>query len=192
MGHSVVSRSFAHIYFGFSEAAKSVIFFRAPESKSKGRTDTFSTDQIDVFLMGTDDLADDGQAQACPFFVLAAGEVGLVEAVPDQFLVFFANSDSAVANGDKYCISFFCCINGDLGVLMAEFQGVVDQVVEDLLDLFQVRIDKEDLSGQDQSDMYFLCAAGLFKRSRNRAYDSIDVKICSLQQNTAGVEVVES
>ena len=141
--------------------------------------------------MGSDDLTDYGQAKACPFFVFAAGEVGLVEAVPDELLVILGNTDAAVPDRDEDCVALLSGLYGDIGILAAEFEGVVDEVVEDLLDLLQVRIDKEHLSCEDEPDVDPAGAAGLFKRGGNGAYDSIDVKIRALQEHASGIEIVE-
>ena len=93
--------------------------------------------------MSPDDLADYGQAEACPFFVFASGEVGLVEALPDLVLVFFGNADSAVFDADEDFAFLFSGLYLDLRVVVAEFDGVVDQVVEDLLDLVHVGVNIE-------------------------------------------------
>ena len=71
--------------------------------------------------MGPDDLTDYGQAKACPFFVFAPGQVGLVEAVPDQRLVRFGNAYAAVADRYKDRLSFFGRLDRDVGVRTAEF-----------------------------------------------------------------------
>ena len=79
------------------------------------------------------DLTYYGQAKACPFFVFAAGQIALVKALPDLILVLFGNADSVVLDADKYFAALFRGFDLDLGIIAAEFDRVVDQVVEDLL-----------------------------------------------------------
>ena len=133
----------------------------------------------------------DGQAQACPFFVFSAGEVGLVEAVPDEALFIFGDADPVVADGNKDGLALFRGLDHDIGIRAAEFQGVVDEVVEDLLDLVQIRVDVEDPAGQDQPDADIAGAAGLFKGGGDIADDGIDVKVGALQEDRPGIEVVQ-
>ena len=141
--------------------------------------------------MSPDDLTDYGQAKACPFFVFAAGEIGLVKAVPDQRLFRLGNSDAIVPDRHKDCLSFFRRLDHDVGVRAAEFQSVVDQVIEDLLDFFQIRVDKQDSAHQNQVYMDVAGAADLLEGGRDGADHGIDVEIRSVQQNSAGSEVVE-
>ena len=88
--------------------------------------------------MGTDDLTGDGQAEACPFFVLTAGKVGFVETVKDIRDAIFRDADSAVFDGYEYLVVFLRSFYFDHRVLVAEFYGIVDQVIEYLLDACEV------------------------------------------------------
>ena len=96
--------------------------------------------------MSPDDLADYGQAKACPFFVFASGEVGLVEALPNLVLVLLGNADSAVFDAYEDFAFLFSGLDLDLRVVVAEFDGVVNEVVEDLLDLVHVGVNVEDVA----------------------------------------------
>ena len=96
--------------------------------------------------MSPDDLTDYGQAKACPFFVFAAGEIGLVEALPYLVLVFLGNADAAVLDTDEDFAFLFSGLDLGLRVVVAEFDGIVDEVVEDLRDLVHVGMNVEDIA----------------------------------------------
>ena len=113
--------------------------------------------------MSPDDLTDYGQAKACPFFVFAAGEVGLVKALPDLVLVLFGNADAVVLDADEDFAALFRRLDLDLRVTAAEFDRVVDEIVEDLLYFVHVGVDIEDIAGQDQADPDVLAAADLLE-----------------------------
>ena len=85
--------------------------------------------------MGLESFLNNGEPQACAFFVLSAGVVGFIEALPDFIqgiswnpysVIFYRNVDPVAAIG---------CLYNDGGLRLAEFNGVVDQIIENLLDL---------------------------------------------------------
>lgn len=51
--------------------------------------------------MGLDDLLGDGKPKTRPLFVLAAREIGLVEAVPDQADAVLGDADAVVLHRDQ-------------------------------------------------------------------------------------------
>ncbi len=177
--------------FIFAAVIEIVVPVRPAQGEGEGASDALGADQVDVFPVSPDDFADNRQAEPCPFFILAAGKVGFVKAVPDELLVIFWDSNTIVADADKDGLALFCGLNGDLGIFPAEFYSVVDEVVEYLLDLFQVRIDIEEFSHEKESDLQVSGPAGLFKRSRDRPDHGIDVKIRALQKDTAAIEIIE-
>ncbi len=85
--------------------------------------------------------------QARFLFVLAAGEIRLVEALPDLFDAVARDADASVLDGDEDLVVLLCGLDCDCGVRVAEFDCIVDQVVEHLLDLTHIGGDKKLLAG---------------------------------------------
>ena len=59
-----------------------------------------------MFFVAVDDLLYNGKAQPCALLVFAAGDVGFVESVPDQFQVVFGDADAAVLDGGEQLVFF--------------------------------------------------------------------------------------
>ena len=141
--------------------------------------------------MRPDDLTDYGQAQACPFFVFAAGEVGLVKALPDLVLILFGNTDPVVLDADEDFAALFCGLDLNNGAGSAEFDRVVDEIVEYLLYFVYVGVDIEDVAGQDQADPDVLAAADLLEGGADLADDIVDIPVRHVQEHALGVEIIE-
>lgn len=71
------------------------------QRKDKLRSDAFSADHIDVLIVGLDDLLGDGKPETRSLFVLAAREIGLVEAVPDQAEAVLGDADAVILHRDQ-------------------------------------------------------------------------------------------
>ena len=65
-----------------------------------------------MFIVSLNDFFYNGQAKACPFFILAPGQVGLVEALPDLVQLFSGDADSVIFDGDIGLVILFCHFNG--------------------------------------------------------------------------------
>ena len=76
-------------------------------------SDAFRADYIDMLVMSGNDFFYNGQAQACSFFVFAAGQVRLVEAVPDQLHLFLGNTDAGIFYRDEDLVLFLRGLNLD-------------------------------------------------------------------------------
>ena len=61
-----------------------ILLIRNRQRKNKFGTDAHCADHINMFTMRHNDLFCDGKAEAGALFIFAAGQVGLIEAVPDQ------------------------------------------------------------------------------------------------------------
>ena len=85
--------------------------------------------------MGLYGFFDDGQSQPGSLFVLAPGEVGLVETFPDLIQRVSWDSDAIILDGGIDLVAPLRGLDGDGGIRLAEFDGIVQQIVEDLLDL---------------------------------------------------------
>ena len=60
---------------------------------------------------------------------------------------------------------------------MAEFDGVIQQVIENLLDFFHIRIHVQFISGEHHFDDNGFLAAGALKGNCSGAEDAVDVEI---------------
>ena len=92
----------------------------------------------------------DGKAETGAFFVFSAGEICLIETFPDFFQAVFWNTDAGIPDRNKY---FFILAGGfycDGGICVAEFDGIINQVVEYLLNLAFVGIDERMPFGKKQ------------------------------------------
>lgn len=63
-------------------------------------------DDIDMFIVSLNGLFDDGKSEAGSFFILSAGQVGLVKAFPD-FIQFFFGIPIPVSLTETKTFSFF-------------------------------------------------------------------------------------
>ena len=127
--------------------------------------------------MGLDNLFDYSKPQASSFFILSAGGIGFIKPVPDFLDTFFGNADSAVLYRDKYLFPADRSLNINYAAVMAEFDGVVNQVVKNLLDFSQIRIYHQNRIGKGQVKRNFPGIAGAFKRRGSVFYRPVNVKI---------------
>ena len=106
--------------------------------KNKLSADTLGTDAVDVLVVGGDNLFYDRKTKPGALFVLATGEVAFVETFPDAFDTFFGDSDTGVLDRNKHLIIFLGGLNGNGGIVVAELDSVVNQVIEHLLDFTHI------------------------------------------------------
>ena len=138
--------------------------------KNKFGSNALGADHIDVFIVGLDHFFYNGQAEPCPFFVFSTGEIRFVEALPYLVQIFSGDADPPVFDGDESLVVFLADLHCDRRFRIAEFDGVVDQVVKDLLDLAPVRIDDDRAGHQDQFNGNMFRRADRFKGS-GRIFD---------------------
>ncbi len=56
----------------------------------------FRADHIDIFSVSLDDLLHNREAKAGSLLILSAGQISLVEALPDLFHTVFRDSDACI------------------------------------------------------------------------------------------------
>ena len=151
----------------------------------------FRADHIDVLPVAVYDLLDDGQAQACALLVLAPGVVGLVEPVPDQLQIVLGDADAGILDGDEELVLLHGGLHPDHGIVVAELDRIVQQVVEHLLDFFHIGVDVHGLAGEDHLYGDGLLAACPLEGGCGAADDGVDVEIRPLQKHPLGVQVVQ-
>lgn len=127
--------------------------------------------------MGLYDLLYDGEPKSGAALVLAPGEVGLVKTLPDFLQTVLRDADAGILNGDENLFVAAAGLDVDGGVVVAELDRVVDQVVEHLLYFPKVRIDHLNIVGEcEVKDNVFVVAGSL--KGRGRVLDHpVDVKI---------------
>ena len=107
-----------------------LLLFCQRQRKDKLRTNAFRADTVDIFSMCLDDFFYNGKSKSGTLLVFSAGEVCLVETIPDLFDAVFWNADSGVFDGNKDFLIFFGRLDRDCGVCVAEFERIVDQVIK--------------------------------------------------------------
>ena len=115
--------------------------FAFGECKDKFGTNALCTDDIDILVMRRDDLLHDGESKAGAPLVLAAGEVGLVEALPDFRDACLWNAAAGVLDGDEDFTVLLRCLNCDGGIVVAEFDCIINEIVQHLLDFSHIGAD---------------------------------------------------
>ena len=100
------------------------------QREDKFRSHTFGADHIDVLVVCSNDLLYNGKSKTSAFLVFSTGEVGLIETLPDFVQAVFGNSDTGVFHRDENLVVLLCGLDLDKRVIVAELNGVVDQVVK--------------------------------------------------------------
>ncbi len=128
------------------------------------------------------DLFYDCQTESCSLLILTSGEIRLIETVPDLLDTLFRNINARILHGNKDFLVLQRSLDIDYRVLTAEFDGVVDQIVEHLLDLTEVCIHHLDIRSEGEIENDILCIAGSFKGCRSIFNNAVDVEVAAGQE----------
>ena len=131
------------------------------------------------------DLFYDRQTESCSLLILTSGEIRLIEPVPDLLDTFPRNTDSRILHGNKDFLVLQRSLDIDYRILTAEFNGVVDQIVEYLLDLIEICIHHLDIRSEGEIENDILCIAGSFKGCRSIFNNAVDVEVAAGQESFA-------
>ena len=131
------------------------------------------------------DLFYDRQPESCSLLIFSSGEIRLIEAVPDLLDTFLRNTDSRILYGNKDFLVLQRSLDIDHRVLTAEFDGVVDQIVEHLLDLTEICIHHLDIRSEGEIENDILGIAGSFEGCRSIFNHAIDIEVASCQESLA-------
>ena len=131
------------------------------------------------------DLFYDRQPESCSLLIFSSGEIRLIEAVPDLLDTFLRNTDSRILHGNKDFLVLQRSLDIDYRILTAEFNGVVDQIVEYLLDLTEICIHHLDIRSEGEIENDILCIAGSFKGCRSIFNNAVDVEVAAGQESFA-------
>ena len=77
-----------------------------------------------------------GKPKSCSFSVFTAGTVGFVESIPYLGQAFFWNPHTVIFDRDKNFSVFYGGFYNNRGIVITELDGVVQSIVQYLLDLF--------------------------------------------------------
>ncbi len=158
---------------------------RLRQRKDKFRPDPLGADHINIFPVCLYDLFYDRQPESCSLLIFSSGEIRLIEAVPDLLDTFLRNTDSRILHGNKDFLVLQRSLDIDYRILTAEFNGVVDQIVEYLLDLTEIRIHHLDIRSEGEIENDILCIAGSFKGCRSIFNNAVDVEVAAGQESFA-------
>ena len=127
--------------------------------------------------MGLYNLLYDRKSEPGAPLILAAGEIGFVKTLPDFLQAVLGDADAGVFYGDENLFVAAVCLDVDGGIVVAELDRVVDQVVEHLLYFPKVRVDHLNIIREGQvKDNVFVVAGPLKGRGRVLNHP-VDVKI---------------
>ena len=161
------------------------------QSKDKFSSDAFSTDDINGLVVSVDDFFDDRKSKSCAFAVFSTGGVDFVEAFPDFIQAFFRDAGTVVFDRDENFSAFYGGLYLDGRIIMAEFDGIVQKIIENLLDLFHICPDIEFMSGQEQFQTDLAAGADAFERSCGVFDCIVDVETVNVHHTFFHVQFVQ-
>ena len=130
------------------KSSSGFLFRTFGQGKDELCTNSLCTDNIDILFVGVDDLFDNGEAQAGAFPVLSSGRINFIKTVPDFRQVHFGNTAAHIFYRDKNSLMLQRRFNLDHRIFRTEFNGVIDKIIQHLLDLDHICVDEKGLSGK--------------------------------------------
>ena len=100
--------------------------------------------------MRSDDLFDDRKSQSRSFAVFSAGGIELVEALPDFGNACLWNAAAGILDGNEDFSVLLRCLDRDGGIVVAEFDCIINQIVQHLLDFSHIGADIQSTRCEDQ------------------------------------------
>lgn len=126
----------------------SKVCFGFDREKGKFGSCSGSADHIDVFLVGLDDFFGDGKAKTRSFFVFSSGRIPLIKAFPDFVNAFWGNSFPGILYRNQHLLMMLGGSQIDDRPRKAEFDGIVHQIVQHLLNPALICIYRKLLGSQ--------------------------------------------
>ena len=148
------------------------------QSKDKFSSDAFSTDDINGLVVSVDDFFDDRKSKSCAFAVFSTGGVDFVEAFPDFIQAFFRDAGTVVFDRDENFSAFYGGLYLDGRIIMAEFDGIVQKIIE-------------FMSGQEQFQTDLAAGADAFERSCGVFDRIVDVETVNVHHTFFHVQFVQ-
>ena len=110
------------------------------QAENKLSANVLGTDNVNVFPVGLNDLLYNSKSQPGPLFILAPGNVGLIEPIPNFFQIFFWNPDAAVLYGDKNFLPSEGSLDINDSAVVAKLNGIINKILKYLMNIYQIRI----------------------------------------------------
>ena len=99
------------------------------QGEDKFSADSFGTNDVDIFIMCLNNFFYDRESKTGTLLVLSTGQVGFVETLKNFVLAVFWNSDAGILDRNKYFFAFLGGLNGDFRIMVAELDGIVNQII---------------------------------------------------------------
>ena len=144
----------------------------------------------DILTMRLDDLFCDGKSETGSGLILSAAWIRFIETVKYFLDRFRWNSDTFILDTDKDLIGFFCDLNCNLSAFWGEFDRIVNQIVDNLLDSCTICVDNGIVGMEDCMQINAFVLTATFKGVDRRKDNALDIKIRLIKLKVKGVEVV--
>ena len=164
--------------------------FRCGKREDEFCACSFRADDIDILVMRADDFADDGKAKSGSFFISATGDVRLIKTLPDLWQVLLRDAFPEVFDGDEDKLFPLVGADQDFFSGWAEFDCVVNKVVEYLLDTPHICADDQRLIRESCVDRQIFLLAEHLERIEGVTDHLGDIKFGKIQVNALVVEAV--
>ncbi len=106
----------------------------------------------------------DGKSETGSGLILSAAWIRFIETVKYFLDRFRWNSDTLILDTDKDFIGFFCDLNRNLPAFRGEFDRIVNQIVDNLLDSCTIRIDNGIVGMEDCMQINAFCPGNDLQR----------------------------
>ena len=160
------------------------------KGESKFTSDTFRTDYINILTVSLNGFLYDGKTKSGSFFIFATGRICLVKTFPYLIQRITRNTDSVILDRYEDFLAAFGGFNCNNRVRIAEFNRIVDQIVEHLLDFVFVSKYGQMPGGKNQFDRYLLLCACAFKRGSSGTDHIMNVERFPVQQKFLCVKCI--
>ena len=154
-----------------------VFFLRERQSEDKLGAYTLRADNIDVLVVSLNDFFYNGKAKAGALFVFASGKVSLIEAIPDALDTVFRDTNTCVFYGDEDFSVSHIGFYGNRRLVVGELGGIIDKVVENLLNFAYVCGNQKLLACKIEVEGELFLIADVFKGLDGGTDDIVDIKI---------------
>ena len=162
-----------------------LVVYRQGQGENKLRTHALCTDHIDILIVCRNNILYNGKPQASALFVLSPGQIGLVKPLPYFMNAVLGDSDSAVLHRHKYFVIALRSLNGDGRAVGAELDGIVNEVVQYLLNLAHISSYEKGFLCQDQLKGDALLHTGSFKGKGSIFDNGVKIKAGHVENGLA-------
>ena len=149
------------------------------------------TGEGNVLAVRFDDLFCDSKSETGSGLILSAARIRLIETVENFLDRFRWNSHTLILDTDIDFIRFFRDLNRDLATLRGEFDRIINQIIDNLLDSCSIGIDNGIVGMEDRVQINAFVLTTAFKGVDRRKNDALDIKIRFIKLKVKGIKVVK-